>query len=308
MIPCRPCRCLSFPVFFPYSQHAESLYFLVHVRDLTLFRATGKMGIPRTELFACWTRWSIPCSMTCHKDSKTAEDGAPSPSPLGVAETGLCFASGTATPDWWRMEKSKLLDKKAVESEFWIASAAHDLIIFGTFWYWFADVTLEVQASHNHTHPFTSRGAVETRKGNGGGDEADWSQGGALCLPFVDSPYMKTAIRSISKLEISTYVTHHMRCGKVMEVWMQVMFFDVFWLEGLEERREEAEGIAGSGEEEGRYESRFATSQGSKVDLDQGRLGALSQFEMWLMHAALWRFKRPLKRESGRRGVAIGNW
>lgn len=56
--------------------------------------------------------------MTCHKDSKTAEDGAPSPSPLGVAETGLCFASGTATPDWWRMEKSKLLDKKAVESEF----------------------------------------------------------------------------------------------------------------------------------------------------------------------------------------------
>ena len=98
---------------------------------------------------------------------------------------------------------------------------------------------------------------------------------------------MKTAIRSISKLEISTYVTHHMRCGKVMEVWMQVMFFDVFWLEGLEERREEAEGIAGSGEEEGRYESRFATSQGSKVDLDQGRLGALSQFEMWLMHAAL---------------------
>lgn len=68
--------------------------------------------------------------MTCHKDSKTAEDGAPRPSPLGVAETGLCFASGTATPDWWRMEKSKLLDKKAVESEFRIASAAHDLIIF----------------------------------------------------------------------------------------------------------------------------------------------------------------------------------
>lgn len=69
--------------------------------------------------------------MTCHKDSKTAEDGAPRPSPLGVAETGLCFESGTATPDWWRMEKSKLLDKKAV------------------------DVTLEDQASHNHTHPAT---------------------------------------------------------------------------------------------------------------------------------------------------------
>lgn len=68
----------------------------------------------------------------------------------------------------------------------------------------------------------------------------------------------------------------------VMEVWMQVMFFDVFWLEGLEERREEAEGIAGSGEEEGRYESRFCYE--SRY---QGRLGALSQLEMWLMHAAL---------------------
>lgn len=73
------------------------------------------------------------------------------------------------------------------------------------------------------------------------------------------------------------------------------------FLEGLEERREEAEGIAGSGEEEGRYESRFCYE--SRY---QGRLGALSQLEMWLMHAALWRFKRPLKRESGRRGVAIG--
>lgn len=49
-----------------------------------------------------------------------------------VAETGwLCkLASGTATPDWWRMEKSKLLDKKAVE--FQIAPAAHDLLIFDT--------------------------------------------------------------------------------------------------------------------------------------------------------------------------------
>lgn len=75
---------------------------------------------------------------------------------------------------------------------------------------------------------------------------------------------------AICKLEISTYVTHHMTCY-AMEVWMQAMFsrcllMSFAWLEGLEERREEAEGVGGSGEEEGRYmESRFCYSLRPKV-------------------------------------------